>query len=203
MIAAQQTLSYWSLGLHFLHRYKVGSTGALFVAFPVAFIVAYWVRAGSAHVRIAMMQTMGYQPPECFIHPYAARNPVDFWYRWNRWVGDWARRYLFFPIALFMARRGQSWRVSEAAIHSGAVLASFGLMGVLHDLVPLVSYAGTSLVYTKVFLAAAMGVLLWEGLAMVGQRYARLARAPVPFRWAAKASTAAYVMLMFVLAGRI
>jgi hypothetical protein len=170
----------------------------------VAFFAVYWVRAGAAHIRIALMQTLGFQSPECFRQPYRATSPADFWRRWNCWVGDWMKRYLYVPLALTFLRRGSPHGMGRSLTHSLAIVSSFGAMGLLHDWVLFGNHGRSNFIYLRVFVFAAFGMIAWEMVAV--RRYGKARDWCMSQRWAPLASrfgAAAYVSAMLAIAGAI
>lgn len=205
MVIGHQLLYGWTYVLSVADRSGVQAPSVVVFVFaaPVAFFVAYWVRAGSAHVRIGLMQTLGLQPPECFKAPCRATSPLDFWRRWNCWIGDWVRRYLYAPTALTLLRRRRSPALAGAAAQGISLVIAFAAMGLLHDALIFANHGVTTFLFLRVFLFAAFGLLLWE--AVVGSMR-RTIGGPVgtlPARYAAKLGAAAYVSIMLVVAGRI
>jgi D-alanyl-lipoteichoic acid acyltransferase DltB (MBOAT superfamily) len=61
----------------------------------------------SAYADIArgLAKWLGIDLVENFNHPYLARNPSDFWRRWNISLSTWFRDYLFLPVAYAMSDR--------------------------------------------------------------------------------------------------
>jgi len=66
---------------------------------------------------------LGFELTENFDHPYLARNPADFWRRWNISLSTWFRDYVYIPL-------GGS-RAGEAA-WARNVLITFLLSGLWH-----------------------------------------------------------------------
>ena len=96
----------------------------------VLFLGLYCAHAGLANVQIGWMAVIGYRIPERYHFPFLARDPQDFWRRWNIWVSRWAGRYLYVPLA-------RAWGARSARRSAGlalAVVATFVGIGVLHDL---------------------------------------------------------------------
>lgn len=193
----------WLLRLITAHEGDATRILVLSLAAVVAFFSMYWVKAGVAHVRIGLMQTLGRQTPECFDHPYLASSPLDFWRRWNRWVGDWVRRYLFAPLALYLARRAKTYNVSSAGAQGIAVLGAFAAMGVLHDWLIFANLGVPTFVYLRVFGFAAFGLLVWEAVATQLRGMQRIEGNRASIRWATKLGAAGYVSAMLAIAGRI
>jgi D-alanyl-lipoteichoic acid acyltransferase DltB (MBOAT superfamily) len=87
--------------------------------------------SGLASVQIGLMRLIGHEVPERYDFPLLARSPAEFWRRWNIWVGRWAQRYVFTPLAVAQAR---TWRKRAPLVGQGlAALATFTAIGLLHD----------------------------------------------------------------------
>jgi hypothetical protein len=134
----------------------------------VQLLAAYSQHAGLAHIQLGLLRMCGYVAAERYQAPLLARSPLDFWNRWNTYVGQWGRRYLYLPLALRLARRAR--RRNQAA--SGwapavALIAAFTAMGGLHDLYTWAADRTLTAEMTAFF--AVNGVLLvaWE----VGARF--------------------------------
>ncbi|HEX6242181.1 MAG TPA: hypothetical protein VFZ61_14825 [Polyangiales bacterium] len=131
-----------------------------------AFCALYWLRAGFADVQIAFTRMLGHSLGECFDRPYLARSPGEFWRRWNMYVGRWAQRYVFAPLLLALARRhraepARAWL--PALDRAIAILATFLVLGLLHDPLNYAGEGGTRFVFLQVFTFAAVTLLIWEG----------------------------------------
>lgn len=128
-------------------------------------VTVYFAHAGLASTQIGMLRMAGFRVMERYARPYLAASPSDFWGRWNRWLGRWAKCYVYLPLASRAARRLRG-RTRRLAI-GGAAIATFGLIGVLHDLVPWTAglaggYVGRPFVMTWVFLAAGAMLVGWH-----------------------------------------
>jgi D-alanyl-lipoteichoic acid acyltransferase DltB (MBOAT superfamily) len=101
---------------------------------------------------------MGFGAPERFDAPWRSASPADFWRRWNIYLGQWFRRYVFNPVSYRIARYR---RVPAPARSVAALLITFALAGAAHDAVWLVQdgQAGHGLL---AFGMAAVAVLLCE-----------------------------------------
>jgi alginate O-acetyltransferase complex protein AlgI len=66
---------------------------------------------------------LGFELTENFDHPYMARNPADFWRRWNISLSSWFRDYVYIPLG---GSRGSEW------IWGRNVLVTFLLSGLWH-----------------------------------------------------------------------
>jgi hypothetical protein len=173
----------------------------------LAFAAIYGLRAGLAEVHIRLLTSLGYSVPIAYDRPHLAKSPRDFWTRWNLYVGRWARRYLFSPTALYVARRSTRWPLSVPRMPQAiAVLATFVAIGLLHDALNLAGEGTTELVYLKVFGFAAVGLLLWEGasLAIKAALPSLVARVPAAVTSVlSRVGLLHYVVMLLVLMGRI
>jgi alginate O-acetyltransferase complex protein AlgI len=66
---------------------------------------------------------LGFELTENFDHPYMARNPADFWRRWNISLSSWFRDYVYIPLG---GSRASEW------IWGRNVLITFLLSGLWH-----------------------------------------------------------------------
>ena len=66
---------------------------------------------------------LGFELTENFDHPYLARNPADFWRRWNISLSTWFRDYVYIPLGGSRAGEG-TWARN--------VLITFLLSGLWH-----------------------------------------------------------------------
>ncbi len=66
---------------------------------------------------------LGFELTENFDHPYMARNPADFWRRWNISLSSWFRDYVYIPLGGSRAGEGR-WARN--------VLITFLLSGLWH-----------------------------------------------------------------------
>jgi alginate O-acetyltransferase complex protein AlgI len=66
---------------------------------------------------------LGFELTENFDHPYLARNPADFWRRWNISLSSWFRDYVYIPLG---GSRASEW------IWGRNVLITFLLSGLWH-----------------------------------------------------------------------
>jgi alginate O-acetyltransferase complex protein AlgI len=54
--------------------------------------------SGYSDMAIGIARMIGYELPENFNMPYAARNITDFWRRWHMTLSSWLRDYLYIPL---------------------------------------------------------------------------------------------------------
>ena len=130
----------------------------------VQLLGGYAAHSGLASVQIGMMLQLGYRIPERYNYPLLARTPMEFWQRWNTYVGSWAKRYIFVPITL-----DRRWRKANRLAlgkATGFFLAFVGV-GLLHDLSTLASNDVVQINWTILFTAAALYAGAWYALERV------------------------------------
>ena len=66
---------------------------------------------------------LGFELTENFDHPYLARNPADFWRRWNISLSSWFRDYVYIPLG---GSRASEW------VWARNVMITFLLSGLWH-----------------------------------------------------------------------
>jgi len=54
--------------------------------------------SGYSDIAIGIARILGFTLPRNFNHPYAARNPSDFWQRWHISLSSWLRDYLYISL---------------------------------------------------------------------------------------------------------
>lgn len=161
------------------------SRGGSYVQFCVTqallLLGLYCAHAGLARVQIGWMRVAHYEVPERYRFAVLARDPQDFWHRWNIWVSRWASRYLYMPLARAWAR-GFGARRGAIGV---AALVTFAIVGLLHDfpvwMIRLADGAagGPSLRVTFVFVVFGASVVAWGawGRRLVERAMARAGRA--------------------------
>jgi hypothetical protein len=116
----------------------------------------YAAHSGLAHMQLGLLRQTGYAAPERYRKPFLARNPSDFWRRWNTYVGEWLRRYVFIP-SVERLKPVQHARSARLAALCVTLLAS----GLLHD---AFAYASQRVVTTRAlefFAASGIAMLAW------------------------------------------
>jgi len=88
-----------------------GNSGAFAAPDIVAAILAfsgqiYYDFAGYSLAAIGLALCFGFEFPDNFRHPYAARGFSDFWRRWHISLSTWLRDYLYIPLG--GNRRGEN-----------------------------------------------------------------------------------------------
>ncbi|HKP62233.1 MAG TPA: MBOAT family O-acyltransferase [Polyangiales bacterium] len=126
-------------------------------------LVTYAKHSGVASIQIGCMRQLGYRVGERYAYPLAARTPMEFWSRWNIYVGEWVKRYVYYPIALTLARRTRG-RAQTLARGSALVLA-FTCIGLMHDLYGSVAQSTLTFNKTMFFVANGGLILGWVGVA--------------------------------------
>ena len=58
----------------------------------------YYDFAGYSLCAIGLALCFGFEFPDNFRYPYAARSPVEFWRRWHISLSTWLRDYLYIPL---------------------------------------------------------------------------------------------------------
>ena len=143
----------------------------------------YSLQSGLASMEIGILRLLGHEIPERFVYPLLAPSPMEFWRRWNTYLGSWIRRYIFAPSALTWTRRKL---MPPALAKAGAVLLAFTTAGVLHD---AYVYAAQSIITTKTtqgFTIAGVTILGWLALGNLMSRHLRRLNVPSA-RWQERA----------------
>ncbi len=95
--------------------------------------------AGHVHLMIGMMRVLGFDIPAGFNRPYASRNILEFWRRWNTYFRDFLTTLAYYPVAARLKRR------PLMAVLAGSACV-FILSGTAHALIDLAGNpGGTSL----------------------------------------------------------
>jgi hypothetical protein len=97
------------------------------------FFSEYLGHSGRASLTIGMMRGLGFRLPERYRYPFLALNPEDFWRRWNCYVTRWSRIYVYRPLTRVLAGKGPSKRQNLRSAGAVSMLATFALIGLLHD----------------------------------------------------------------------
>jgi D-alanyl-lipoteichoic acid acyltransferase DltB (MBOAT superfamily) len=131
-------------------------------------LLFYLGHSGLASVQIGLMHLCGWRVPERYNRPFLATSPADFWRRWNVYVTNWARRYVFRPLAFWLGGRRVGLSQRKAIVV--AVVLTFGIVGALHVLShQAAAFAGETgqIAPSQVMLAfLGFGLLfvIWEGV---------------------------------------
>jgi hypothetical protein len=135
-------------------------------------IQEYAAHSGVASLQIGALLILGYRIPERYRYPLFARSPAEFWRRWNTYIGDWARVYLYTPIVLRWMRSRRERRTSAARASNermfvaAMVIATFACIGLLHDVFVMSREHRWSFDASAWFVAIGCVVVLWEAIAI-------------------------------------
>lgn len=118
----------------------------------------YLIHASVASLAVGWMLALGWRVPERYHLPFLASSPIDFWRRWNTYLGSWARRHVFYPTSRRLARR-----LSMPAARAGGLLATFAAVGAMHDVVLALQHSGhRTPVLTALFLCHGLFLAAWH-----------------------------------------
>jgi len=123
------------------------------------FVCAYFVQAGGVNYRIGIMRSLGYAVPDSFNYPFLSTSPTDFWRRWNAYVLNWLKRYVYRPLT-----RASAFRRLGALSLAAAVLVTFVASGFLHELPAYARHARWVGHFAAQFTLVAVGTVLWLGV---------------------------------------
>ncbi len=160
IVAYVGVLATWQLTASYADVSDVvdlASYGGFVLYFALRLLEIYCVHSGGASLHIGLFRLLGYELPERYRLPWLASSPADFWRRWNLYVADWFKHYVFNPLALERMRRGR-WRAAPAK--ALALVAAFAACGAVHEYV----------LYAKAF-SMGVGVLLaflFQSLVVLG-----------------------------------
>lgn len=129
------------------------------------FVALYMAHSGVAHVQIGFARVTGMRLQERYHFPFLARSPLEFWRRWNIWMGVWIKSYVFTPAARSLQRH----RVPSGVSLALGVLVSFIATGALHAIATIAILPSTTGVQIGVgqvlaFVSIGCVAILWEGL---------------------------------------
>jgi D-alanyl-lipoteichoic acid acyltransferase DltB (MBOAT superfamily) len=121
----------------------------------------YCIHSGAASMTLGLFALLGYELPERYQYPFLASSPVDFWRRWNLYVADWFKHYVFNPTALRVMR---SRPRDASAAKMLAVLLTFAACGAAHEYVLYLKAFSAGVGILLAFVLQGCVVLLWLGL---------------------------------------
>jgi hypothetical protein len=131
---------------------------SLLIAGSLRLSSAYAAHSGLASIQIGFMNLLGHRVPERYKYPLLATSPLDFWRRWNTYVGSWLGKYVFVPSTRRLQSTLRAW--SKGA----ALFLTFVASGVLHDGYAYASTLTISTKYLQLFATSGITVLLWLAL---------------------------------------
>jgi D-alanyl-lipoteichoic acid acyltransferase DltB (MBOAT superfamily) len=120
------------------------------------FLGEYASHSGLASIQLGLLRQAGYRAPERYRYPFLATDPIDFWRRWNVYVGTWLRLYVFTPAArAALRRRGKfvlpvPWMMTIAA------------SGALHDGYAYLASGALNLRFSGFFACVFAAIVLWR-----------------------------------------
>jgi hypothetical protein len=151
-------------------------------------LAGYAGHSGRASLQIGWMRLLGHSVRERYDYPLFATSPIEFWRRWNMYVGSWARRYVFVPLSLWLRRHVR--HVPAPVLTAVAVLLTFAAIGAAHDLslyvrLSAIGAAGGTLVFTLhgLLLVGWLGVRRWLSRTDEERAHARGARPIAALQW--------------------
>jgi hypothetical protein len=130
----------------------------------IRLLAEYAAHSGLASIQIGFMGLIGYRVPERYQFPLLADSPLDFWRRWNTYVGSWLNKYAFIPLARRLQRSAGPWAKAVA------LMVTFLVSGLLHDGYTYTSSFVISTRHQELFIVSALTVLLWLGAARLLRR---------------------------------
>jgi alginate O-acetyltransferase complex protein AlgI len=86
---------------------EIYSAATCYLALVSFAVQIYCDFSGYSDMAIGLALCFGYRLPENFRMPYLARNPSEFWQRWNITLSGWLRDYLYIPLG---GNRCGPWR---------------------------------------------------------------------------------------------
>jgi hypothetical protein len=153
-------------------------------------LLEYARQSGLASLQIGMIRQLGYEIPERFHFPFLARDPMDFWRRWNTYVGGWLLRYVFRPVAARYRGYGVTWRLPVA--QTLGIVAAFSVTGLLHDAFAYAATLDLGWAMSEAFLVVGAIAAAWALGGRLVRRRAPDAGLRGRWRGAAVASRAAF-----------
>lgn len=89
----------------------------------------YFDFSGYTDMATGIAYLLGYQLPQNFNAPYAARNITDFWQRWHMTLSSWFRDYLFLPLSRSLLRR---YAAHPDSVRTASLVLTMTLTGLWH-----------------------------------------------------------------------
>lgn len=151
---------------------RLGLVGQLFSGAALT-LGLYMQHAGLAGLQIGLMRAVGRPVPERYVNPLGADSVADFWRRWNTYLANWIRPYVFLPLARRLRRR------SPPAL---VLICTFGVVGGLHDLFGVLSATHGPGLWTLWFLAAGTLLALTLGMGRLRRLVGRAGWPALPER---------------------
>jgi hypothetical protein len=162
-VTAQATLYVWSGDWGFASHADLLAADSVgrylrWVGFcATQFFMIYWGMAGVANLQSGLMRSVGFVVADRFRSPFLARSPGEFWERWNTYVADWFRRYVFFAVAAEKRWLPRHTRTRWAL----TTIVTFTVIGLAHEYAILLQHRDASGAPTLAFVLASVVVTLW------------------------------------------
>jgi D-alanyl-lipoteichoic acid acyltransferase DltB (MBOAT superfamily) len=97
----------------FSEKYFANLGGGTFLDLAIGSIVfslqLYLDFSGYSDIAIGTAQLLGFSLVRNFYAPYFSTNIVQFWERWHMSLSNWFKDYVYFPLAIFSLRRGETF----------------------------------------------------------------------------------------------
>jgi hypothetical protein len=121
----------------------------------IRFLIEYGRQSALASVQIGLLRQLGHNLPERYRWPIVSSGPLDFFRRWNTYIGQWLLRYIFWPLSLELGKGNRTRRYREKTT-AFALIATFAACGLLHDAAIYAAglHPGTAML--RVFLVAGL-----------------------------------------------
>ena len=81
--------------------HSVENSGAAFFLMSLCYAIEiYGDFTGGIDVVLGLSQALGIELPENFQLPFSAKSVAEYWRRWHITLGEWMKRYIFYPISV-------------------------------------------------------------------------------------------------------
>jgi len=118
--------------------------GAGFFLLTVFYAVQLYADfTGGIDMALGLSQALGIVLPENFIRPFFSKNIAEYWRRWHITLGEWMKRYIFYPISvsspmlkLSKAARARFGNFGKRLPVYAASIATWFVTGIWHGLTP-------------------------------------------------------------------
>jgi hypothetical protein len=154
--------------------------GQWFGHYSTQVLILYAGHAGLAGFHVGVMHCLGYDLRERYHYPLYAKEPQDFWRRWNTYLGSWLEYYVFIPSVTRVVR--QKLPVSRPVRRAAALLWTFGICGAAHELAIVVHEPKNDGRTLFAFLFAGLVASVWPHAAPAATDKSPSARRETAFR---------------------
>ncbi len=69
--------------------------------------------SGYMDIMCGLCQMLGIRLAENFIRPYFSKSVAEYWRRWHITLGDWFKKYIYYPVAMSRWNRNLAWKLRE------------------------------------------------------------------------------------------